>query len=92
VGYLHLYSYSTSSALVDEITSGILSTFDEISDDFEFHAMMCFVRLSEIVDELTAERLIPKLKRGMHLVIGMSPEQWQLYCGKLLSFEEPVRR
>jgi hypothetical protein len=36
---------------------------------------MCFVRLAEMVVEPTADRLIPGLKRGVHLVIGKSPEQ-----------------
>ena len=47
---------------------------------------MCFVRLAEMVVEPTADRLIPGLKRGVHLVIGKSPEQWQSYSGRPLSF------
>lgn len=47
---------------------------------------MCFVRLAEMVVEPTADRLIPRPKRGVHLVIGKSPEQWQSYRGKPFSF------
>jgi hypothetical protein len=86
VGYLHLYSGSASSDFVEEVTSGILNTFDELPDDFEFHAMMCFARLAEMTGDGKARRLLPKLKRGVHLVIGESPEQWESYSGKPLSF------
>lgn len=81
-GYLHLYAEQASTGFVEEVTAGILNTFDELPDDMEVHVMMCFVRLAEMASGHVAERLLSKLRRGVHMVIGKNPEEWAAYGGR----------
>jgi len=85
-GYLHLYAGQDHAAFTEEVTAGILNTFDDLPDDMEVHAMMCFMRLAEMAPDPVAERLLPKLHSGVHLVTSDNPDDWQNYGGRPLWF------
>jgi hypothetical protein len=86
VGYLHLYSDTSRADFTDQVTRGILETFDDLPDDMEVHAMMCFWRLVEMVPTAIADQLLPKLQRGVPLVTAKRPEEWDSYGGRPLRF------
>lgn len=86
IGYLHLYSDHADADFVRGVTNQILDTFDELPDDMEFHAMMCFIRLAEMAGESVSERLLPKLHRGVHMVTTGNSDDWQAYGGRPLWF------
>ncbi|MDA1279692.1 MAG: hypothetical protein O3B95_06560 [Chloroflexi bacterium] len=85
-GYLHLYSDQSDSGFVHDVTAGILSCFDELPDGMEFHSMICFTRLAEMAPGPVAERILPKLRRGVELVVGKSPDDWKRYGARPLWF------
>ncbi len=41
--------------------------------------MMCFVRLVEMAPDPVAEKILSRLRRGVHLVTGDGPDDWQDY-------------
>ncbi|MDP6668064.1 MAG: hypothetical protein QF357_11830, partial [Dehalococcoidia bacterium] len=86
IGYLHLYPDHAGADFVTRVTTEILTTFDELPDDMEFHAMMCFMRLAEMAPSPVTERLLPKLRRGVHMVTGGNPGDWRAYGGRPLGF------
>ena len=85
-GYLSLYSDQSDAGFVEEAVSSALSTFELLPDDMEVHAMMCYMRLAEMAGDSVAQRLLPKLRRGVHLVTGDSPDDWEDYGGRPLWF------
>ena len=48
--------------------------------------MMCFMRLAEMAPGPVAEKLLPELRRGVHLVTGDNPDDWRGYGGRPLWF------
>lgn len=86
IGYLHLYADQADAGFVAGVTAEILDTFDELPDDMEFHAMMCFMRFAEMASGPVAERLLPKLRRGVHMVTTGKPDDWRDYGGRPLWF------
>ena len=64
----------------------VLNAFAALPDDIEVHAMMCFMRLAEMAPGPVVEKLLPKLRRGVHLVTGDKPDDWQNYGGRPLWF------
>ena len=86
VGYLHLYAGQVGPAFVEEVTAAVLSAFAALPDDMEVHAMMCFMRLAEMAPGPVAEKLLPELRRGVHLVTGDNPDDWRGYGGRPLWF------
>jgi hypothetical protein len=85
-GYLTLYSEQTNASFVEEVVSSAIATFDRLPDDMEVHVMMCYMRLAEMADGTVAQRLLPKLHRGVHLVTGDSSDDWDSYGGRPLWF------
>ena len=85
-GYLIRYSEQTDVGFVDEVVSSALATFDQLPDDMEVHVMMCYKRLAEIAGGTVAQRLLPKLRRGVHLVTSDIPAKWEAYGGRPLWF------
>jgi hypothetical protein len=51
-------------------------SFDALPDDMEVHVMMCFMRMAEMAPDVVAERLDPKLRRGVHLVTSGNANDW----------------
>lgn len=84
VGYLHMFDGQGDSGTLSEASEIVLSTFDELPDDIEEHAMMCFIRLAEMAPDRIADRLEEKLRRGVRLVSGKTAEDWQGYGGRPL--------
>jgi hypothetical protein len=85
-GYLTLYSEQTDANFVEEVVSSALAMFDRLPDDMEVHTMMCFMRLAEMAGGPVAQRLLPKLRSGVHMVTSSSPEEWEAYGGRPLWF------
>jgi hypothetical protein len=52
----------------------------------DFHAMMCFVRLAEMAPDPVAEKILSRLRRGVHLVAGDGPDDRQDYGPRPLWF------
>lgn len=84
--YLHLYSQIVSTEFLDEVTTMAEGSFDALPDDMEVHVMMCFMRMAEMAPDVVAERLDPKLRRGVHLVTSGNVNDWQNYGGRPLWF------
>ena len=93
-----MYSEQTDASFVQEVVSSALAPFDQLPDDMEVHAMMCYMRLAEIFETTetsetagmarteVAKRLLPKLRRGVHLVTTDNPDEWEAYGGRPLWF------
>jgi hypothetical protein len=88
LGYLRMYADQAHSNFIDEVTEQIFDAFDRLPDDMEEHVMMCFVRLAEMSPGRIADRLLPKLRRGVLLVTGKSSEDWESYGGRPLWFAD----
>jgi len=84
VGYLHRYGEVSNGDFVRTMTQDALRTFEELPDDMEVHSMMCFMRLAELGPSGVTEQLLPKLQRGVHLVVGTSATEWAVYGGRPL--------
>jgi len=85
-GYLTLYSEQTDAGFIEEVMSSALATFDRLPDDMEVHTMMCYMRLAKMADGPVPQRLLTKLRRGVHLVTSDSPDEWQAHGGRPLWF------
>ena len=85
-GYLHLYADQADPDFRTEVTAALLDTFEALPDDMEVHTMMCFMRLAELAPGPVADQILPKLKRGVHLVTDDTPDEWQNYGGRPLWF------
>jgi hypothetical protein len=86
VGYLHRYQEVTSEGFVAAATLDAMQTFEELPEDMEVHSMMCFMRLAELGPSSVREQLLPKLRRGVRLVVGTSAAEWAAYGGRPLWF------
>ena len=86
VGYLHLYAGQVDPAFLEEASTQVLNAFEALPDDMDFHAMMCFARLAEMAPGRVVEKLLPKLRRSVHMVTGENPGDWRSYGGRPLWF------
>ncbi|MBC8453158.1 MAG: hypothetical protein H8D69_01655 [Chloroflexi bacterium] len=86
IGYLHSYKDNASDEFVQWVTRSTLRTFERLPDDMEVHVMLCYMRLAEMAPEEVTERLLPKLRRGVHLATGTSSADWAAYGGRPLWF------
>jgi hypothetical protein len=87
-GYLSMFRAGELSPSLDSAVTNVLGVFEELPDDFELHALMCFMRMAEMMPGSVADRLMPKLSRGAHLVTGDKPEDWKNYGGRPLWFAQ----
>jgi hypothetical protein len=85
-GYLQKYRAASNDEFVDAVTGDALRVIEGLPDDMEVHSMLCFMRLAECSPPRVADRLLPKLKRGVHSVLGKSAEEWAKYGGRPLWF------
>ncbi|NQW21358.1 MAG: hypothetical protein HQ477_11675 [Chloroflexi bacterium] len=86
LGYLLLYENYVDEQFIRKVTESVLRTFDELPDDMEIHSMLCFMRLLESAPSDLIDNLLPKLKRGVRLVIGKSVNDWKAYGARPLWF------
>jgi hypothetical protein len=85
-GYLQKYRAASKDEFVDMVTDDALRVFEGLPDDMEVHSMLCFMRLAECSPSGVTDRLLEKLKRCVHSVLGKSAEEWAKYGGRPLWF------
>ncbi|MBT3996366.1 MAG: hypothetical protein HOF01_11280 [Chloroflexi bacterium] len=86
-GYLKLFSAGDASNLVvDQVVEDLLNLFFDLPDEIETHALMCFMRMAEMLSDEVTERMLPKLVRASHLAVSENADDWRGYGGRPLWF------
>jgi len=62
----------------------LLDLFFNLPEEIELHALMCFIRMGEMLSVDVAKRILPKLAAAAHLAVSESEEDWRGYGGRPL--------
>ncbi len=84
-GYLKLFGADSNSDIaVDTIVEDQLDLFFNLPNEIELHALMCFMRMAEMLPGDVAERMLSKLVRASRLAVSDNAEDWKGYGGRPL--------
>lgn len=78
LGYLHEYHELVPSTLLQALTEYAIGYFNEMQE-FEFHEILCFLRLADRLPEEHYNRIERKLVEAVKACVVTEPEKWDDY-------------
>lgn len=78
VGYLLKYSKWVPAEMLDRLTDHAIKYLERL-ENYEFHELLCYLRLQEQLPESLREKVAGKIKAIVEHCVTVDPAQWEGY-------------
>jgi hypothetical protein len=85
--YMKLFSADNAANLVvDHVGEYLQKLFFDLPSEIETQAVMCLMRMAEMLSGDVTERILSKLVRTLRLAVSENVDDWRSYDGRPLWF------
>jgi hypothetical protein len=78
LGYFYEYKELIPESLLQTLTEKAIHHFNNL-EEYEFHEVLCYVRLAERIDSFILPSFIEKLKESLKICVEKDKEKWREY-------------